>query len=260
MKKAPPKTPQKTPSNSLHPQRPSQPQAGGERPSKRGVVLLSGGLDSVTVLAHARQEGYEVTAVSFTYGQRHSRELEAARRQAEIWKVAEHVVAQIDFGPIGGSALTTTAEVPKDRSADEIDHEVPITYVPARNAVFLSYALALAEARGTHHLFIGANAVDFSGYPDCRPAFLEAFEAMAQTATVAGMKGHRYHIHAPLLHLTKGEIVSLGTELGVDYGATWTCYDPAPSGAPWRRCDSCFLRAKGFEEADVPDPLLQDHS
>lgn len=221
-------------------------------------MLLSGGLDSVTVLAHARRKGYEVTAVSFTYGQRHRRELEAARRQASIWEVAEHVVAQIDFGPIGGSALTTSAEVPKDRTEDVMEDEVPATYVPARNAVFLSYALAVAEARGIQNLFIGANAVDFSGYPDCRPSFLKAFEAMAQTATVAGMEGHRYHIHAPLLHLTKGEIVTLGTELGVDYGATWTCYDPTPSDDPCRRCDSCILRAKGFTEAGLPDPLLQD--
>lgn len=227
--------------------------------NKKAVVLLSGGLDSVTVLAYARKEGYGVTAVSFRYGQRHDLELNAARAQADIWGVDEHLFATVDFAPIGGSSLTTGEGVPKDRSDEEIGGDVPSTYVPARNAVFLSYGLAVAEARCITEIFIGVNSVDFSGYPDCRPVFIEAFEAMARTATVTGLRGGGFHIRAPLLHLTKGEIIRLGMSLGVDYAKTWTCYDPAEGGKPCLRCDSCRLRAGGFAEAGVSDPFLCPH-
>ncbi len=224
---------------------------------KKAVVLLSGGLDSATVLAVAKSENCVVTAITFSYGQRHLTELNAAKAQALFWKVEEHLIAEVDFSPIGGSALTSHFDVPKNRPPEEIGKDPPITYVPARNAVFLSYGLAVAEPRGIREIFIGANAVDFSGYPDCRPEFIEAFEAMARTATVAGMKGENFRVRAPLLKMTKGEIIKLGAKLGVDYAKTWTCYDPDRSGNPCLRCESCFLRARGFEEASIPDPLLR---
>jgi 7-cyano-7-deazaguanine synthase len=234
--------------------------------AKRGVVLLSGGLDSVTVLAMARSRGFEVVALSFTYGQRHDLELDAARAQAEIWGVCEHLIMTLDLRPIGGSALTTEMEVPKGRDVARVSEAgvegeaevggVPVTYVPARNAIFLSCAVAAAEARGIQDVFIGVNAVDFSGYPDCRPEFIQAFEEMARLGTKAGSEGMPFHVHAPLIEMTKGEIIRRGLELGVDYGRTWTCYDPTPAGDPCGGCDGCLLRAKGFREAGAADPLL----
>ncbi|MEN8162690.1 MAG: 7-cyano-7-deazaguanine synthase QueC [Acidobacteriota bacterium] len=216
------------------------------------TILLSGGLDSATVLAIARSQGYVCHCLTIDYGQRHRIELQAARRIAEALGAASHRTVELDLRAIGGSALTDAIDVPKDREATD---EVPITYVPARNAVMLSLLLGLAEVIGAADLFIGANAVDYSGYPDCRPAFLEAFEGMAALATVAGAeKGVRYHVHAPLLNLSKAEIIRTGTDLGLDYGLTWSCYDPTPSNLACGHCDSCLLRHRGFEEAGIPDP------
>ncbi len=217
----------------------------------RAVVLLSGGLDSSTVLAWAVRAGWKPVALSFDYGQSHPRELEAARRQARRWGL-EHLVARVDLRPVGSSALLGAAEVPKDRELEEAG--IPVTYVPARNALFLTYALALAEGRGIREIFIGVNAVDFSGYPDCRPEFLVAFQRMADLATRAGVEGWPIRIRAPLLYLRKRDIVVKANGFGVDLGATWTCYAPGPEG-PCGRCDACRLRAKGFQEAGLPDPL-----
>lgn len=226
-------------------------------PRPPAVVLLSGGLDSATCLAIARSEGFEPHALSFRYGQRHAPELAAAGRVAAALGAERHVVATIDLGLFGGSALTSDAEVPKDRSDVERAHGIPVTYVPARNAVFLSFALAWAEVLGAFDLFIGVNALDYSGYPDCRPEFVAAFEAMANLATRAGVEGAgRFRVRAPLLAMSKAEIIRTGLALGVDYGLTLSCYDPTPEGAPCRRCDACVLRAKGFREAGVPDPAL----
>ncbi|MCK5378359.1 MAG: 7-cyano-7-deazaguanine synthase QueC [Acidobacteria bacterium] len=215
-------------------------------------MLLSGGLDSATVLAIARAQGYVCHCLTIDYGQRHRIELHSACQVAEALGAASHRTVEMDLRPIGGSALTDAIDVPKDR---EETHEIPITYVPARNAVMLSLLLGLAEVVGAADLFIGANAVDYSGYPDCRPAFLEAFERLAAVATVAGAeKGVRYHVHAPLLNLSKAEIIRTGTDLGLDCGLTWSCYDPTPSNLACGRCDSCVLRKRGFEEAGIPDP------
>jgi 7-cyano-7-deazaguanine synthase len=223
--------------------------------SSPAVVLLSGGLDSTTCLAIARRDGFEVTAVSFRYGQRHTSELDAAARIAAAAGVARHVIVDIDLGSVGGSALTDESiEVPKGRDADHMGSDIPVTYVPARNTVFLSFAVAWAEVLGAADIFIGVNALDYSGYPDCRPEFIEAFETMANLATRAGVEGTRLHIHTPLLELTKAQIVELGTSLGVDYGETVSCYEADDSGAACGRCDACVLRRKGFADAGVADP------
>jgi 7-cyano-7-deazaguanine synthase len=224
--------------------------------SKRAVVLLSGGLDSTTVLAIAKSEGYEVYALSFSYGQRHHWELEAATQVARSFEVAQHRVATIDLRAFGGSALTDDIGVPKGRAVDEMSHGIPITYVPARNTIFLSFALAWAEVLGCSDIFIGVNALDYSGYPDCRPEFIAAFARMANLATKAGVEGRQnLKIHAPLIALSKAEIIRKGIELGVDYGLTSSCYDPAPTGEPCGQCDSCLLRRKGFGENGISDPL-----
>jgi 7-cyano-7-deazaguanine synthase len=217
------------------------------------VVLLSGGLDSATVLALARNEGFDAHCLTVDYGQRHHVELDAAERVAAALGAASHRVVRLDLRAIGGSALTAEIEVPKDTDPD--DGRIPVTYVPARNTVLLGLLLGLAEVLAAADLFIGANAVDYSGYPDCRPAFLEAFERLANLATVAATEGGvSFHVHAPLLHLTKAEIIRRGIELGVDYGLTHSCYDPDPTGLACGRCDSCILRRRGFEAAGVPDP------
>jgi 7-cyano-7-deazaguanine synthase len=227
--------------------------AQGQKPA---VVLLSGGLDSATVAAIAASEGYAVHALSFAYGQRHSFELEAARRVAKSLGVAQHRVATIDLRAFGGSALTDDINVPKGRSAAEMGDGIPITYVPARNTIFLSFALAWAELLGASDIFIGVNALDYSGYPDCRPEFIRAFEQMANLATKAGVEGRqKLTIHAPLMQLTKAQIISKGMELGVDYSLTSSCYDPGPDGRPCGQCDSCVLRRKGFHENGMDDPL-----
>jgi 7-cyano-7-deazaguanine synthase len=224
---------------------------------KRAVVLLSGGLDSATVLAIARSQGYELFALSFSYGQRHIVELEAAARVAASMGAVTHKLAKIDLRVFGGSALTDDIAVPKGRSADDMGHGIPITYVPARNTIFLSFALAWAEVLGSSDIFIGVNALDYSGYPDCRPEFIEAFEKMANLATKAGVEGRQaLKIHTPLIALTKAQIIQKGTELGVDYGLTSSCYDPSGSGEPCGQCDSCLLRLKGFRENGIEDPLV----
>lgn len=223
---------------------------------KPAIVLLSGGLDSSTTLAVAKAEGFDVHALSFRYGQRHEIELQAARRVAAAFGIEKHVIIDIDLRKFGGSALTTDLEVPKSRSAQEIDAGIPITYVPARNTIFLSFALGWAEVLGAQDIFIGVNALDYSGYPDCRPEFIAAFEHLANLATKAGVEDKaRFTIHAPLLELTKAEIIRLGTKLGVDYSATVSCYDPSPDGEACGECDSCQLRQKGFQEAGFEDPI-----
>ena len=220
------------------------------------MALLSGGLDSATVLAIARSEGYELHALSFSYGQRHIVELDAARRVASAIGVADHRIAKIDLRVFGGSALTGDFAVPKGRTADEMSHDIPITYVPARNTIFLSFALAWAEVLGSSDIFIGVNALDYSGYPDCRPEFIAAFEKMANLATKAGGEGRQaLVVHTPLIALTKAEIIRKGIALGVDYGLTSSCYDPSASGEPCGECDSCLLRRKGFRENGIEDPL-----
>jgi 7-cyano-7-deazaguanine synthase len=225
--------------------------------SPKAVVLLSGGLDSTTVLAIARARGFEPCALSFRYGQRHVIELERAHEVALAMGVTRHVVAEIDLRVFGGSALTGDIAVPKDRPAEAMGQGVPVTYVPARNTIFLSFALAYAEVLGSTDIFIGVNALDYSGYPDCRPEYIEAYERMANLATRAGVEGRaRLKIHAPLSQMTKADIIRAGTALGVDYGITSSCYDPGPDGRPCGRCDSCQLRAKGFAEAGLGDPLL----
>lgn len=223
----------------------------------KAVVLLSGGLDSATALAVARSDGCEPYALSFRYGQRHAVELDAARRVAEAQGVARHVVLDIDLRAFGGSALTSETPVPHHASVDELDESIPVTYVPARNTVFLSLALAWAETLGSSDIYIGVNALDYSGYPDCRPEYVRAFEAMADLATRAGVEGHqKLTIHAPLIDKTKAQIIQLGCSLGVDYALTHSCYDPGPAGRACGGCDSCLLRAKGFAEAGMADPAL----
>lgn len=221
------------------------------------VVLLSGGLDSATTLAVASREGFGCFALSFDYGQRHRHELDAARRVAAAAGVRRHLVLPLDLRTFGGSALTDDIAVPKDRSHAAMASGIPITYVPARNTVFLSLALGWAEVLGAFDLFIGVNAVDYSGYPDCRPEFIEQFERLANVATQAGVEGRgRFRIHAPLIKLTKADIIRLGTSLGVDYALTHSCYDPSPDGRPCGHCDSCLIRRDGFAAAGFSDPLL----
>lgn len=222
---------------------------------KKAVVLSSGGLDSTTTMAIVRAEGYSIYSLSFRYGQRHSLELEAARRVSDALGARQHMIIGIDLRSIGGSALTDDIEVPKDRRTDAVAGEIPVTYVPARNTIFLSYALGWAEVIGASDIFIGVNAVDYSGYPDCRPEFIAAFEKMANLGTRAGVEGDlRFRIQTPLIHLTKAQIIRKGMELGVDYGITLSCYDPSPGGIACGRCDSCLLRKKGFDQAGFPDP------
>ncbi len=219
---------------------------------KRAIVLLSGGIDSATTLAVAKNQGFQVSALTFHYGQRHAQEIEAAERIVKVMKVEEHRIIKINLREIGGSALTDEIEVPRDRS---IGVGIPVTYVPARNTIFLSYALAWAEVLETGDVFIGANAIDYSGYPDCRPEYLNAFEKMANLATRAAVEGKKFKLHAPLINLTKAEIIRKGLSLRVDYSLTHSCYDPLPGGGPCGRCDSCRLRRKGFREAGIRDPL-----
>jgi 7-cyano-7-deazaguanine synthase len=229
--------------------------------NRKAVVLLSGGLDSATVLAIARSEGYETHALSFSYGQRHAWELEAARRVAVAMSAAEHRIATIDLRVFGGSALTDEIEVPKGRGTEEMAQGIPVTYVPARNTIFLSFALAWAEVLGANDVFIGVNALDYSGYPDCRPEFIEAFERMANLATKAGVEGRqRLKIHTPLIAMSKAQIIQRGMELSVDFGLTSSCYDPSPSGRPCGQCDSCLLRLKGFRECGFDDPLQRGNA
>jgi 7-cyano-7-deazaguanine synthase len=220
----------------------------------RCVVLLSGGLDSYTAAALLQQDGFELYALSVRYGQRHLREIDSARAVARALGVAQHLDVGVDLDRIGGSALTSDIAVPKDRAVDA--SEIPVTYVPARNTVLLSLALGWAEVVGARDIGIGANALDYSGYPDCRPEYMRAFEQLANLATKAGVEGARFRVHAPLLQMTKADIVRTGLRLGLDYRMTHSCYDPAPGGRACGRCDSCILRAKGFAEAGVPDPLL----
>jgi 7-cyano-7-deazaguanine synthase len=222
---------------------------------KRAVILLSGGIDSTTTLAIGITEGFEAYALSFDYGQRHQIETEAARRVAKSLGVKEHRVAKIDLGVFGGSALTDDIAVPKRRSGKEIAHGIPITYVPARNTIFLAYALAWAEVIPANDIFIGVNAIDYSGYPDCRTEFIEAFETLANLATKAGVEGKRFQIHTPLIKFSKAEIIRKAVELGVDLSLTHSCYDPTPEGLACGECDSCLLRLKGFREAGIKDPI-----
>jgi len=223
---------------------------------KRAVVLLSGGIDSATAAAMGRQQGFEIHALSFRYGQRHECELEAAKKVAAFLGAASHRVMEFDMRVIGGSALTDLIDVPKGRSSDEIAHGIPITYVPARNTIFLSFTLALAERIGSQDIFFGANQLDYSGYPDCREEYIRAFEQMADLATRAGVEGKsRLKIHTPLLHMTKAEIIETGLKLGLDYSLTWSCYDPHSDGRACGLCDSCQLRLKGFKKAGAIDPI-----
>jgi 7-cyano-7-deazaguanine synthase len=223
---------------------------------RRAVCLLSGGLDSATSLACARRDGFVTYALSFDYGQRHKVELEAARRVAEALGAERHEVTRIDLRLFGGSALTADLDVPKGRDSGEMSHGIPITYVPARNTIFLSFALAWAEVLGASDIYLGVNAVDYSGYPDCRPEYIDAFRKMANLATRAGVEGEMdLRIHTPLISLTKAEIIRLGVSLGVDYGLTHSCYDPDSNGRACGRCDSCLLRLAGFAEAGIADPL-----
>ena|SRR5579864_229335 len=221
----------------------------------KAIVLLSGGLDSTTTLAIAQSEGFQAYALTFCYGQRHAMEIEAARRVARLLEVKEHVLVDFDLRRFAGSALTSDLEVPKDRPLTSMAEGIPITYVPARNTIFLSFALAWAEVIGVAAIFIGVNALDYSGYPDCRPEYLEAYEHMARLATRAGVEGQQeLRIHAPLLHLSKAQIIRRGLDLGVDYGVTLTCYDPSPEGTACGHCDACLLRLKGFAENGMRDP------
>jgi 7-cyano-7-deazaguanine synthase len=224
-------------------------------PSRPAVVLLSGGLDSATTLAIARSEGFACHALSFRYGQRHGQELNGAQAVARHLEAVSHRIVDIDLGAFGGSALTADVPVPKDRSRAARAGEIPVTYVPARNTIFLSYALACAEVLEATDIFLGVNAVDYSGYPDCRPEFIEAFQGMANLATRAGVEGHHTTIHAPLLALSKAEIISRGLELGVDFGMTLSCYDPAEDGTSCGRCDACHLRLEGFRQLGRADPI-----
>jgi 7-cyano-7-deazaguanine synthase len=223
---------------------------------KKAVVLLSGGVDSSTAVAVAKKEAYKLHALTFRYGQRHEKEIEAAKRVAAFFSIKDHLIIDFDLRAIGGSALTDQIEVPKARSPNEISHGIPITYVPARNTIFLSFALALAEKIEAEDIFFGANQLDYSGYPDCREEYIRAFEQMANLATKAGVEGKsKIKIHTPLIQMTKAEIIMKGLELGLDYSLTWSCYDPTPEGLACGLCDSCQLRLKGFKEAGVKDPI-----
>jgi 7-cyano-7-deazaguanine synthase len=223
--------------------------------TRKAVVLSSGGIDSTTAMAIAKHEGFKIYSLSFFYGQRHAFELEAAQKVAKAIGVTEHLVINIDLKQIGGSSLTDDIDVPKDRDEQEITREIPVTYVPARNTIFLSIALAWAEVLKSSDIFIGVNAIDYSGYPDCRPEYIDAFERMANLATKAGVEGTtRVRIRTPLIRLTKAKIIQKGIDLGVDFALTHSCYDPSPQGFACGKCDSCFLRRKGFKEAGVTDP------
>lgn len=223
---------------------------------EKAVVLLSGGVDSSTAMAVAKKEGYELHALSFRYGQRHEREIEAAKQVRALFRTKDHLIIDFNLRAIGGSALTDQIEVPKGRSPTEISYGIPVTYVPARNTIFLSFALALAERIASEDIFFGANQLDYSGYPDCREEFIRAFEQMANLATKAGVEGKtRIKIHTPLIAMTKAEIIKRGLELGLDYSVTWSCYDPTPQGLACGLCDSCQLRLKGFKEAGFKDPI-----
>lgn len=227
---------------------------------KKAVVLASGGLDSSTVMAIAQQQGFDIHALSFDYGQRHRYELEAARKITQSLGIKNHITARIDLRAFGGSALTSEIEVPKNRDAEHIASGIPITYVPARNTIFLSFALGWCEVLEAQDIFIGVNAIDYSGYPDCRPEFLRAFELLANLATRAGVEGSStFHIHAPLLEMTKAQIIKAGIEAGVDFSLTHSCYDPSENGLACGGCDSCILRRRGFEQAGVPDPTQYVH-
>ncbi len=222
---------------------------------KKAVVLLSGGIDSTTAMAIAHAEGFAIYSLSFRYGQRHVLELDSAHKVSKALEAKEHLIVDIDLAKIGGSALTGVFEVPKGRDSEEMEREIPITYVPGRNTIFLSYAMAWAEVVGAADIFIGVNAIDYSGYPDCRPEFIQAFEKMANLATKAGVEGKiQFRINVPLVRMTKAEIIRKGVELGVDYGMTLSCYDPSQEGRACGHCDSCILRRKGFQEAGVLDP------
>lgn len=224
---------------------------------RKAVVLTSGGVDSTTAMAVAREEGYELYSLTFGYGQRHAVELDAARRVAEAFGAKEHLLIRLDLRKIGGSALTADIPVPKSRTGGEMRQEIPVTYVPARNTIFLSYALAWAEVLEAPDIFVGVNAIDYSGYPDCRPEYIRAFEEMANLAIKAAVEGRfRVKIHAPLINLSKAQIILKGKALGVDYSLTHSCYDPTPEGKACGRCDSCLLRKKGFREAGVEDPTV----
>jgi len=222
---------------------------------KRAVILLSGGIDSTTTLAIAIAASYEAHALSFDYGQRHQIETEAARRVADSLGAKEHRVAKVDMRIFGGSALTDDIDVPKKRSETQIAHGIPVTYVPARNTIFLAYALAWAEVISASDIFLGVNAIDYSGYPDCRPEFIEAFEGLANVGTKAGVEGRRFHIHTPLIEFSKAEIIRKAVELDIDLSLTHSCYDPSPEGLACGECDSCLLRLKGFREAGIKDPI-----
>ncbi|PYI88349.1 MAG: 7-cyano-7-deazaguanine synthase QueC [Verrucomicrobia bacterium] len=226
---------------------------------KRAVILLSGGLDSATTLAIAKHEGYEIFPLSFEYGQRHRVEIDSAKQIVQSLGVREHRIVKIDLRVFGGSALTDTIEVPKRRSDSEIAGQIPVTYVPARNTIFLSYALAWAETIEARDIFIGVNARDYSGYPDCRPEFIKQFERLANVGTKAGISGERFRIHTPLIAMNKPEIIRKGEELGVDFSITHSCYDPEPDGTACGECDSCRLRRRGFQDAGINDPLRYAH-
>lgn len=225
-------------------------------PGKKAVILLSGGLDSTTTLAIAKSQDFDLHAITFRYGQRHEVELAAARKVAEHYEIAKHVIVDIDLRQFGGSALTSDLAVPKSESVEELGDEIPVTYVPARNTIFLSFALAFAETIPASDIFIGVNALDYSGYPDCRPEYIAAYEAMANLATKAGVSGQPIKIHTPLIDLTKAQIVERGSQLGVDYGVTTSCYDPGQDGASCGKCDACLLRRRGFEENGLEDPIV----
>ena len=223
---------------------------------KKTVLLLSGGIDSTTSLAIAQSQGFEVYALSFRYGQRHKVEMDAAERIARTFRVAKHIIVDIDLRLFGHSALTANIEVPKNRTFEEMNRRIPVTYVPARNTIFLSFALAWAEVLGSEDIFIGVNALDYSGYPDCRLEYISAYERMANLATKAGVEGRqRLKIHTPLIQMTKAQIIKKGLELGVDYRLTHSCYDPSEAGEACGQCDSCLIRLKGFREAGLPDPI-----
>ncbi len=222
---------------------------------KKAIVLSSGGLDSTTVIAIAKSKGYKIFSLSFSYGQRHSFELKAAKKIAETANVEKHLVIDCNMNEIGGSALTDDIAVPKSNASDVIADKIPVTYVPARNTIFLSFALAWAETLSASDIFIGVNALDYSGYPDCRPEYIKSYETMANLATKAGIENtSKIRIHAPLIEMTKAEIIKTGHKLGVDYSQTHSCYDPSPEGLSCKKCDSCILRIKGFKEAGIPDP------
>lgn len=228
-----------------------------EQKRRKAIVLLSGGMDSTTAMAIAKERGYEIYALSFDYGQRHVRELESAKRISSQFQAKEHMIIAFNIGQMGGSALTSQIEVPKGRIPQEMAKEIPVTYVPARNTIFLSFALAWAEVLECEDIFFGANVLDYSGYPDCRPEYIAAFENMANLATKAGVEGKtRVKIHTPLIRMTKADIIKKGIELGVDYSLTHSCYDPKPDGSHCGQCDSCILRKKGFVEAGMQDPLI----